>query len=114
MAIKRGYIYDVDLDPSKGSEINKTRPCLVISNNIFNKGAEMATIIPLTSKNTGKLYPGDVFISKGDGGIRMDSKAKTTQVRSVSKERFSQEYGKVSTPVLNDIISELKTHLNIK
>lgn len=51
---ERGEIYLVCLDPTVGSEINKTRPALIISNNINNQVAQTVTVIPLTS-NKGKV-----------------------------------------------------------
>ncbi len=54
--IRRGEVYWVKLDPIEGSEIGKTRPALVISNNINNEFADTVTVIPITS-SVGKVYP---------------------------------------------------------
>ncbi len=61
MIIKRGNIYLAALDPTLGSEINKTRPVIIISNDINNELGNTVTIIPLTS-SAEKIYPFEVFM----------------------------------------------------
>jgi len=55
MNIKRGNVFLVSLDPTIGSEINKTRPVIIISNDVNNKFSNTITVIPITS-NTVKIY----------------------------------------------------------
>ena len=57
MIIKRGCIYLAALDPTIGSEIAKTRPVLIVSNDINNQYSGTITILPITSKNLKKIYP---------------------------------------------------------
>ncbi len=58
---KRGEVYFVCLDPTVGAEINKTRPALIISNDIGNKFAETITIIPIIWKSGGQVFYYKVF-----------------------------------------------------
>lgn len=85
--IRRGEIYWVNLDPAVGAEIKKTRPALIVSNDQNNQYAHTVTVLPITSK-TDKVYPFEVFLKKGSGGLDVDSKAKADQVRTVDKRRL--------------------------
>ena len=65
MNIKRESIYVAALDPVIGKEISKTRPVVVVSNDINNQYSGTVTIIPITSKNLQKIYPFEVLLAKG-------------------------------------------------
>jgi mRNA interferase MazF len=92
MNIKRGNIYLANLDPSIGNEINKTRPVVVISNDINNQYGNTITVLPITS-NTSKIYPFEVFIEKGTANLPKDSKIKADQIRTIDKTRLIKEIG---------------------
>lgn len=78
MIIKRGYIYFAKLDPTVGSEINKTRPVLVISNNINNQNSKTISVIPITS-NTKVIRSFEVSVPEGEANLPKDSKVKCDQ-----------------------------------
>jgi mRNA interferase MazF len=75
MNIKRGNIFLASLDPTIGNEINKTRPVIVISNDVNNKFSNTVTVIPVTS-NTIKIFPFEVFLKSGIANLPKDSKGK--------------------------------------
>jgi len=110
--IKRGDIYWVTLDPIQGSEIGKTRPAVVISNDINNELADTITILPVTS-SVGKVYPFEVFLKRGIGNISGDSKVKTNQIRTVDKKRLKERIGKIPDSILNEIEKAMKIHLEL-
>ena len=95
MIIKRGYIYFANLSPSVGREINKTRPVLVLSNNINNQYSETITILPITSNIT-KVRSFEVFIPASEANLPKNSKIKCDQIRTIDKLRFITELGKLS------------------
>lgn len=80
---KRGDIYWVSLDPTVGSETRKTRPGLVLSNNIANKNSDRVIIGPITS-NVKKIYPFEapITLPKGECKVMLD------QIRTVHKTRL--------------------------
>ena len=80
---QRGEIWLVSLDPTLGTEIGKTRPAVIISNNRNNEYARTITVIPITS-NTKSIYPFDYMIFKEDSGLNKDSKAKCGNVKYFS------------------------------
>jgi mRNA interferase MazF len=80
---KRGDVYWVALDPTLGSEIQKTRPAVIISNNSCNAYGSRVVVLPLTS-NVESLYPGEAVVTvKGKR-----SRALGDQIRSLDKSRL--------------------------
>jgi len=109
---QRGEIYLVCLDPTIGSKINKTRPALIISNDIGNQAARTVTVIPVTSR-VDKIYPFEALLSSSESGLVKDSKAKCSQVRSIDKKRLIKRVGRVSDRKLKDVEEALLVHLGI-
>ena len=89
MAVKRLDIYLVALDPTLGSEIQKTRPCVVISPDEMNDYIKTVIIAPMTSK--GRNYPTRIRcqFQGTDGQIVLD------QIRTVDKKRLVKRLGKL-------------------
>jgi mRNA interferase MazF len=101
MVIKRFDIYLINLDPTIGSEIQKTRPCLVISPDEMNRFIRTVTIAPMTSRGTS--YPTRVackFQGK-QGQIVLD------QIRTVDKTRLVRRLGKIERQTQTEVLSVL-------
>lgn len=113
MNIKKGGIYIATLDPTVGGEIRKTRPVMVLSNNINNKYSRTITILPITS-NTEKVFPFEVFIPKGIGGLPKDSKVKADQIRTIDKSRLLKRVGRLPEMIISQLESAIKIHLDIE
>ena len=90
---QRGEIYWVSLDPTIGSEIAKTRPAVVVSNNIGNQHADRVIVAPLTTGNVSKIYPFEVKLEGGEGGVAQTSKILLDQIRTVDKARLGARLG---------------------
>jgi mRNA interferase MazF len=112
MNIKQGCIYLARLDPALGGEIKKTRPVLVVSNNINNKFNATVTILPLTS-NVAKCYPFEVIVQSESTGLPKDSKIKADQIRTIDKSRIIKKIGKVHPETLLKVMDAIKVHLSI-
>jgi mRNA interferase MazF len=112
MNIKRGGIYLVNLDPTVGSEINKTRPVVVVSNEINNAYSNTITVLPITS-NTTKIYPFEVYLSAGSGNLLHDSKVKADQIRTIDKRRFLRELGTIPPNIVDQINDAMLLHLGL-
>jgi mRNA interferase MazF len=103
----RGELWFAELDPVRGREQAGTRPALVISVNPFNQsGAELAIVIPLTSKD--KQIRTHVPIEPSDGGVRVRSFVKCEDVRSIAQERFERRIGSVGPAVLSEVEKRLR------
>ncbi|MGI9027253.1 MAG: type II toxin-antitoxin system PemK/MazF family toxin [Candidatus Saccharimonadales bacterium] len=112
--IHRSQIYWVQLDPTIGSEIKKTRPALVVSNDTNNRVANTVTVLPLSSQIK-VVGPFEVLLPAGAGGLKVASKAKANQIRTVDKQRLSASPlgGVVDTATLGQINTAIKIHLEI-
>jgi mRNA interferase MazF len=112
MIIKRGGVYFARLDPTQGSEINKTRPVLVISNNTNNQYSKTITIIPITS-NTEVIRSFEVFITAGKANLPKNSKIKCDQIRTIDTSRILREVGHLSSEFMNETEAAVRRHLEI-
>ena len=88
--MKRGEIYYANLSPTVGSEIDKRRPVLVVSNDANNRAANTVTILPITS-NVTRVYPFEVLLNPEDSGLSKPSKVQAQQVRTISKQRITSD-----------------------
>ena len=113
MNIKRGGVYLAALDPVVGSEISKTPPVVVVSNEKNNEFSSTVTILPITSKNIQKIYPFEVFLLKGTGNLPKNSKAKADQIRTLDKGRIIKFIGALEKEETDLIDKAILIHLNL-
>ena len=110
-APKRGDIWWVDLNPTRGHEQSGKRPGLVISDDIFNAGpADLVVVLPLTTRN--KKIPLHEKIAPPEGGLTEVSYIKCEDIRSVSKQRLSIRIGKVEDNTLKAVQEKLRILLS--
>ena len=114
MITRRGDICLVALDPVMGSEISKTRPALIVSNDINNRFSGTLTVLPITLKKLQKIYPFEIFLPKGMGNLPKDSKVKADQIRTLDKRRFVKYIGSVNVEIMREVEKALMIHLQIK
>ncbi|AFZ02970.1 type II toxin-antitoxin system PemK/MazF family toxin [Calothrix sp. PCC 6303] len=111
--MKRGDIFYANLSPAMGSEMDKQRPVLIVSNNANNRASTTITILPLTS-NVTRVYPFEVLINSEDSGLSKVSKVQAQQIRTISKERIKSEVvGSLSAELMIAIDTALKLHLGL-
>ncbi|MFJ9644762.1 type II toxin-antitoxin system PemK/MazF family toxin [Streptomyces sp. NPDC004244] len=113
--MRRGDIYLVDLDPSQGSEANKVRPAVIVSNDGANQSVELhgrgvVTVVPVTS-NTTRVLTFQVLLPAEECGLVRDSKAQCEQVRAVAPERLGRRIGRVPRPRMAQVDAALRRHL---
>lgn len=109
---KRGEIWSVDLSPVRGHEQPGRRPCLVISDDLYNSGpAEKHIIVPVTSKD--KRIPYHIEVLAPEGGLRMRSHLMCDDIRSVSRDRFMERFGVVSEKTILLVQDSLRTLLGM-
>jgi len=85
----RGDLYWVNLDPTIGSEIRKTRPCVVISPDAANDAGPLVIVAPVSKIEGKKVFFHEVSLPKGIAGLPFDSKIKVFQLRCVDKKRLT-------------------------
>ena len=108
-------IFLADLNPVIGSEQKGKRPVFVVSDEDFNQVMPVVTILPITSLKKGRrVYPNEVFLSKGAGGLAVDSIIPAHQIRTISKHRLAKFLGVVKDPALQSAIDEaMRIHLSL-
>jgi mRNA interferase MazF len=110
---RRGEVWRVALDPTVGSEIQKTRPAVVVQNDHSNRTAQTTIVAPLTSRVGPKLYPTEVLIPEGEGGCRVDSLVLLRQVRCVDRTRLLKRLGRVRSQTVASIDQALLITLGL-
>jgi mRNA interferase MazF len=113
--VKRGDIHLVDLDPALGSEADKRRPAVIVSNDGANMtaarlGRGVVTVVPITS-NVDRVFPFQVLLPATETGLRHDSKAQAEQVRSIAVQRVRSKVGALPGPLLAELEEALRLHL---
>lgn len=101
MVIERFQVYLVNLDPTVGHEITKTRPCLIISPDEMNRYIETVIVAPMTTR--GRPYPTRIaccFEGK-EGQVVLD------QIRTVDKSRLIRELGRLGEPEQAAVLNTL-------
>lgn len=113
----RGEIRLIDLEPVRGSEANKRRPAVLVSNDRANaaatkRGRGVVTVVPVTSA-VERAYPFQTLLPAEATGLRKDSKAQAEQIRSVSVERVGPVLGRVPFQLMTEIDNALRLHLHL-
>ena len=115
--MRRGEIWQVDLDPARGSEADTHRPAVIVSNDAANSTAEqlgrgVITIVPVSS-NLRRVYPFQVLLPADETGLHVDSKALAEQVRSVDAQRLAKHIATVPLPLMAALDDALRLHLSL-
>ena len=99
---RRGDVYLVSLDPTTGSEIRKTRPCLILSPNELNQHLHTMIVAPMTTG--GRAYPWRVpcRFQKRGGFVAVD------QIRAVDAGRLTKRLGKLSPSTVTEVLQALQ------
>jgi len=113
--MRRGEIRLVDLEPVRGSEADKRRPAVIVSNDGANNTAQrlgrgVVTVVPVTS-NTQRVFPFQVLLPADATGLVVDSKAQAEQVRSIAVERIGARVGLLTAELQAALDEALRLHL---
>jgi mRNA interferase MazF len=110
---KRGEVYLVNFDPTVGAEIKKTRPALVIQNDIGNRYSPIIIVAAITSSFDDTLYPTEVLIAPPEGGVLVPSIAALNQIRSVDIRRLTQRLGALKPETMERVDRALKISVGL-
>jgi len=112
--IRRGDVILVNLEPIIGSEKGKTRPCVIIQNDIGNKYSPLTIVAVITrQKEIDKKYPTDVWVNKGAGDLDNDSIIQCDQIKTIDKIRIIKKYGSFDKKIMKDIDKSIKISLDL-
>jgi mRNA interferase MazF len=107
--IERGEVYWVELDPTRGSEISKTRPCVVLSAVEINQHRNTVVVIPLTTTSSPAIPP--LLVATPSAGDT--SKARIEHIRALDKTRLQRKIGNLAAADLSAIENALRVVLRL-
>lgn len=112
--IKRGDVVLASLDPVIGSEQGKTRPVVIIQNDIGNEFSNTTIIAPITSKPFFRKIPTNIEIDKTNSPLKEKSTILLNQIRAIDKSRIIKNYGKISNKKMLEVNEAIKDSLGLE
>lgn len=110
---RRGEVYLVNFDPTVGVEIKKTRPALVLQNDIANKYSPIVIVAAITSYFGEQCYPTEVLLKSPEGGLRQDSVVLLNQIRSIDTQRLIKRLGILNKETIASINRAIEVSLGL-
>jgi mRNA interferase MazF len=110
---RRGEVYLVNFDPTIGAEIKKTRPALVIQNDIANRHSPITIVAAITSRFDQDLYPTEVPVKAPEGGLTVDSVVLLNQIRSIDRHRLVKRLGRLLPATMAAVDQGLEISLSL-
>jgi mRNA interferase MazF len=109
----RGEIYLVAFDPTVGHEIQKTRPALIIQNDISNEYSPITIVAAISSQFSDPPFPREVVIDSEESGLPLQSAVIASQIRSVDRKRLRKRVGKLSSRGMARVGAAIKISLGL-
>jgi mRNA interferase MazF len=110
--IRRGDLWLVNLDPTIGHEIKKSRPCVIIQNDIGNEYSMITIVAPITSQHSDEVYPFEVLLEESD--LKKPSKILLNQIRAIDKRRLIKRLGSLSEEKRMAVDEAIKISLDVR
>jgi mRNA interferase MazF len=112
--MKRGEVYNARREPTEGSEQGGTRPVIIVSRDAINLSSPVVLAVPCTTYQTAKkIYPTQVLIALGEGGLTQESIAMADQVRVLAKTRLLSMRGTLSAATIQKLNVALSIALDL-
>ena len=112
--VRRGDVVLVNLDPVIGSEQGKTRPALIIQNDIGNEYSPTTIVAPITSKIFSKQFPTNVEMDQTNSPLKEKSTILLNQIRTIDKLRIIKNYGKISSKKMKEVDEAIMNSLGLE
>lgn len=107
--MKRGEVWWVEFDPAVGSEIQKMRPAVIVSNDAANRHLARVVVVPLTS-NTDRCYPGEALVTIAGA----PNKAMADQIMAADKTRLKRQLGSLGKADMVAVERAILVHLGMQ
>ncbi|HTZ74555.1 MAG TPA: type II toxin-antitoxin system PemK/MazF family toxin [Candidatus Aquilonibacter sp.] len=109
----RGEVYLVNFDPVIGSEIRKTRPALILQNDVANRHSPVTIVAAISSQFEEPLYPTEVLLRVGEGGLTKNSVVLLNQIRTIDKRRIVRRLGAIRADTMSRVERAIQISLGI-
>lgn len=111
--LRRGAVVTVGFDPAVGSEIGKTRPAIVVSNDAACRFDAVVQVVPVTGLPERDLRPYEARIASSTSGVDRPSRMVANQIRTISKQRIGDVIGRLETDEQRDLDTALRIQLGL-
>ena len=110
---RRGEVYLVSFDPTLGAEIKRTRPALVIQNDVANRWSPITIVAAISSRIDEPTYPTDVRVDPPEGSLRAASVVLLNQLRSIDRRRLVRRLGRLRPETIKRVDRALQVCLGL-
>lgn len=110
---RRGEVFLVSFDPTIGAEIKKTRPALVIQNDVANRWSPITIVAAISSSSDAPTYPTDVRVNPPEGSLRAASVVLLSQLRSIDRRRLVRRLGRLRPETIKRVDRALQISLGL-
>jgi len=110
---RRGEIHLVSFDPTVGAEIRKTRPALVIQNDVFNRWSPVTIVAAITSRSDERVYPTKVPLDPPEGNLDNPSVVLLNQIRTVDRRRLVRRLGRLRPESMRRVDRAIRISLGL-
>jgi mRNA interferase MazF len=113
-AVRRGELYLVAFDPTVGYEIQKTRPALIIQNDVGNQYSPLTIVAAVTSKVSPTPFPVEVVVERAESnGLKIRSAIRLDQIRTIDRQRLIQRLGSVDPTTMRRVDTAIQISLGL-
>jgi len=113
VSLRRGEVWLVNFDPTVGSEIKKTRPAVILQNDVGNRFSSVTIVAAITSQFDTSLYPTEVLIWPPEGGLIEASVVLLNQIRTIDDRRIVKKIGVLKSMTMESVDRALKISLGL-
>jgi len=110
---RRGEVYFADLNPVIGHEQGGHRPVLIIQNDVGNRYSPTTIVAPLTTAFSPRVYPTEVRVRAGAGGLTRNSSILLNQIKAVDKDRLERRVGQLDAATMQRVDEAIKISLGL-
>jgi mRNA interferase MazF len=108
---RRGEVWLVSLDPTVGHEVQKTRPAVIVTSDLYNEHNWVVLVMPLTTRDRAEYD--QVLIDPPEGGISNRSATLPDQLRAIDRRRLVQKLGDLEAATIQRIDQSLRIVLDL-
>lgn len=110
---RRGEVHLVSFDPAVGAEIRKTRPALIIQNDVANRWSPVTIVAAITSRFEEPVYPTEVVLVPPEGNLQNPSVVLLNQIRTIDRRRLVRRLGRLRPDSMRRVDRAIRISLGL-